>query len=74
MTIERTPEKLTEWLLTAIGSRTSARWDQWLRYEAGDEAADETIAWLEARGIRPYRPGHDSWTKSLRETLSEAHE
>lgn len=34
-------------LLTRIGSWTSARWDQHLRNEIGDAAADEAIRWIE---------------------------
>jgi hypothetical protein len=40
-------------LLTRIGSWTSARWDQHARYEKGDEAADMLIAWLKSHGIDP---------------------
>lgn len=42
-------------LLVRIGSWTPARWDQHLRYDVGDEVANEIIAWLEARNIKPYR-------------------
>lgn len=51
-------------LLTRIGSWTHARWDQHLRNEVGDEAANEAIEWIEETFWRknvepvfvPYRP------------------
>jgi hypothetical protein len=43
-------------LLTRIGSWTSARWDQHLRYEVGDVDADAIIRWLNAQGVYPYIP------------------
>ena len=37
---------LLNWLLYRIGSWTSARWDQHLRYEFGDERASSLISFL----------------------------
>jgi hypothetical protein len=37
---------MLHWLLVSIGSWTHARFDQHLRYEFGDEAADACLAWL----------------------------
>lgn len=45
-----------EFLLTRIGSWTSARWDQHLRYEYGDEATNNVIAALASLGIVPHLP------------------
>lgn len=42
-------------LLTRIGSWTSARWDQHLRERYGDKHADEIIEWLNEHEI--YAPG-----------------
>lgn len=46
-----------EFLLIRIGSWTSARYDQHLRHEMGDEAADEVIAWLGERVSPSLGPG-----------------
>lgn len=45
-----------ELLLTRIGSWTTARWDQHLRNEVGDEDANAIIAWLKDHDILPYIP------------------
>ena len=44
-------------LLDRIGSWTSARWDQHVRFEFGDEVADGLAALLQKSGVTPYR-GH----------------
>jgi len=54
----RAPERMLEMLLVRIGSWTNARWDQWVRYEAGDDAADELEAWLLERGVDPKSAGN----------------
>lgn len=42
-TEDRAVEAGLAFLLTRIGSWSYARWDQWLRHEFGDEAADRMI-------------------------------
>lgn len=52
---KRTPEKVLTWLLDRIGSWTDSRWDQHARSQYGDEAVNELVKQLEARGVKPYR-------------------
>lgn len=33
-------------MLTRIGGMSSARWDQWLRHDVGDEDADALVRWV----------------------------
>lgn len=47
-------------LFLSIGSWTSSRWDQHLRYEYGDEKTDKIISWLIAEGIL-YEHPKDAW-------------
>lgn len=49
--MNETAKKHLRFLLVRIGSWTEARWDQHLRYEFGDEATNETIAWLREAGF-----------------------
>jgi hypothetical protein len=42
----RLPRHMLHWLLVSIGSWTEARFDQHLRHEFGDEAADACLSWL----------------------------
>lgn len=51
----RKPDKALEFLLVRIGSWTNARWDQHIRHEMGDQAADDLIRYLDEQGIRPSR-------------------
>jgi hypothetical protein len=51
-------------LLTRIGSWTTARWDQHLRHEIGDAAADEAIRWIDRTfGVTDFgdRPASKPW-------------
>ncbi len=48
----REPSKQIAWLLTRIGSWTNARWDQHLRNEFGDVAANAAIEFLRDCGIK----------------------
>lgn len=51
-------------LLTRIGSWTNARWDQHLRHEIGDAAADEAIRWIEQTfKVKEFgsRPASEPW-------------
>jgi coenzyme F420-reducing hydrogenase gamma subunit len=41
-------------VLLRVCSWTSARYDQHLRYEIGDQDADAVISWLERHGLDPY--------------------
>ena len=45
-------------MLCFISSWTSARYDQHLRYDVGDEDADAIINWLHAEGINPEEIGN----------------
>lgn len=49
--MNETAKKHLRFLLVRIGSWTSARWDQHLRFEFGDKKTDETIAWLRESGF-----------------------
>lgn len=47
--VDRLPESvrpMLNWLLLRIGGWTQSRWDQWLRWEYGDERAEAAIQWL----------------------------
>lgn len=46
------PQKILEWLLTRVGSWTSARFDQHARHEFGDEATNRFLAWLRECGAK----------------------
>jgi hypothetical protein len=48
-----TPQMILDWLLTRVGSWTSARFDQHARHEFGDEATDRFLAWLREQGVKP---------------------
>ena len=47
----RTAEECLRWLLNRVGSWTNATWQQHLRNEFGDEAANDVIRWLDARRL-----------------------
>lgn len=51
-------------ILVRIGSWTSSRWDQHLRWEIGDEDTDVIVAWLKSHGIEPSR-GSGNFAKGL---------
>jgi hypothetical protein len=48
---EATPAQMLKFLLVRIGSWTSARWDQHLRFEFGDDATNRFIEWLKPLGL-----------------------
>jgi hypothetical protein len=56
-------------LLMKIGSMSNARYDQWLRYDVGDEDANAIIAWLRSRELDPY-DGNPLKTIGTQETTS----
>lgn len=57
-------------LLTRIGSWTNTRWDQHLRYEIGDAAADAAIEWIERTfQVKDFaaRPASEPWVQEVAE-------
>ncbi len=47
----RRPEKTLAWILIHIGSLTSSRFDQHLRYQFGDVATNDLLEWLERNAV-----------------------